>query len=204
MSQQAGLLGTGGEAPPLPEDDGFAAADALRAEEESGAATAAAMEAAGVPVTEGASVSYFGFEEIHRVYLDPTRDGSYVEHKLLNEGARRKYLNKVNRDIMLQRSTGNAIMRMQQGDEKHELLESAICGWNLVGAQGEPLVFDKNKLQKFLSEANPVVIDRIEKDIRLRNPWLLTEITVEEIDKQIAELQEMRAKKVEEDEGNGS
>lgn len=174
--------------------------DEAQAEIERDQATAAAMEAAGVSATEPKQQFYFGFDETHRVMLD---DGvSWVEHKVLNEGARRKYLNKVNRDIMLQRSTGNAIMRMQQGDEKHELLEQAICGWNLVGAQGEPLVFNPGKLQEFLKKANPVVVDLIEKDVRLKNPWLMTEISVEDIDKQIAELQEMRAKKVEEEEGN--
>lgn len=182
------------------EPDGGSPFDAAVAEIERDEATAAAMEAAGVSSTEPKQQWYFGFDETHRVMLD---DGvSWVEHKVLNEGARRKYLNKVNRDIMLQRSTGNAIMRMQQGDEKHELLEQAIVNWNLVGAQGEPLVFNPNRLQEFLSKANPVVIDAIEKDVRLKNPWLLTEISVEDIDKQIAELQEMRAKKVEEDEGN--
>jgi len=166
------------------------------------ASTAAAMEADGVSAVERTQQSYFGFEEIHKVLLP---DGvSYIEHKTLNEGARRKYLNKVNRDIMLQRSTGNAIMRMQQGDEKHELLESAICGWNLIGKQGEPLVFNRDKLQKFLSEANPVIIDLIEKDVRKKNPWLLAEMSVEDIDKQISELEEMKETKLKEEEGNAS
>lgn len=171
-------------------------------EQEQAEATASAMEAAGVSPVERTQQSYFGFEETHQVMLP---DGiSYIEHKTLNEGARRKYLNKVNRDIMLQRSTGNAIMRMQQGDEKHELLENAICGWNLVGKQGEPLVFDRNRLQKFLSEANPVIIDLIEKDVRKKNPWLMVEVSIEDIDKQIKELEELRETKVKEEEGNDS
>lgn len=162
--------------------------------------TAKAMEADGVSPVERTQQSYFGFEEIHRVMLP---DGiSYIEHKTLNEGARRKYLNRVNRDIMLQRSTGNAIMRMQQGDEKHELLEGAICGWNLVGKSGEPMNFTKDKLQKWLSEANPVIVDMIEKDVRKKNPWLMAEMSVEDIEKQIAELEEMKETKIKEDEGN--
>jgi hypothetical protein len=171
-------------------------------EQAKAASIASAMEADGVSAIERTQESYFGFEEIHRVHLP---DGiSYIEHKTLNEGARRKYLNKVNRDIMLQRSTGNAIMRMQQGDEKHELLESAIVGWNLIGKNGEPLTFNQNKLQQFLKEANPVIIDMIEKDVRKKNPWLLAEMTVEDIDKQIEELQEMRATKEKAEEGNDS
>jgi hypothetical protein len=169
-------------------------------EQERADQVAAAMEADGVSSVERTQQSYFGFEETHRV---PLPDGiSFIEHKTLNEGSRRKYLNTVNRDIMLQRTTGNAIMRTQQGDEKHALLEAAICGWNLIGKHNEPLMFDKNKLQQFLSQANPKIIDLIEKDIRKKNPWLLAEMTVEDIDKEIANLTEMRETKVKEEEGN--
>lgn len=174
--------------------------DQFSEEQDRAESTARAMEADGVSPVEHTQQSYFGFEETHRVFLPD--NVSYVEHKVLNEGARRKYLNRVNRDIMLQRSTGNAIMRMQQGDEKHELLEGAICGWNLIGPKGEPMSFDKNRLQKWLSEANPVIVDLIEKDVRKKNPWLLAELSVEDIDKQIAELEEMKATKVKEEEGN--
>ncbi len=174
--------------------------DAFAEEQDRATATEEAMKAGGVSPVEHTQQSYFGFSELHRTMLP---DGiSYIEHKTLNEGARRKYLNKVNRDIMLQKSTGNAIMRMQQGDEKHELLESAIVGWNLVGKENTPLNFDNGRLQKFLSEANPIIVDLIEKDVRKNNTWLMTDLSVEDIDKQISELQEMRAAKEKEEEGN--
>lgn len=174
----------------------------IEEEAERAASTEAAMQANNVPTHERAQESYFGFEEVHRCMLP---DGvSYIEHKTLNEGARRNYLNKVNRDIMLQRTTGNAIMRMQQGEEKHMLLEQAICGWNLIGPNNEPLVFNTNKLQEFLKKADPRIVDIIEKDVRKHNPWLMADLSVEDIDKQIAELQEMRDVKIKEEEGNDS
>ena len=87
-----------------------------------------AMAAAGVSVEEHVQVDYFGFEETFRIMLPD--DVSFIEHKKLNEGARRKYMNKVNREVRLQKS-GDAFMKMASGDERHVLLEEAITGWNL-------------------------------------------------------------------------
>lgn len=161
-----------------------------------------AMRADGVPTHERRQMSYFGFEERHTLTLPD--DISWIEHQTLNEGARRRYLNEVNRDIRLQRSTGDAIMKMQAGDEKHALLESAIVGWNLVDESGNPVPFNKGNLQKFLSKASPKIVDLIEKDVRKHNAWLMAEMSVEDIQKQIDELEEMKAAKQRDEEGKVS
>lgn len=167
--------------------------------------TMQAMRDAGVATEEHTQADYFGFEEIHRVMLPDGK--SYIEHKTLNEGARRKYMNRVNREVRLQKS-GDAYMKMATGDERHALLEEAICGWNLVRADknGElkPLAFTQANRNAFLEAAPPEIIDRIEKDIRDKNPWLVADVTIEDIDEQIAELQELREKKVAEAEGKES
>lgn len=161
-----------------------------------------AMTAAGVSTTVPQQSSYFGFEETHKCYLP---DGvSYIEHRTLNEGARRQYLNKTNRDIRLQRATGDAIMKMATGDERYALLTSAIIGWNLIGPTGEPVPFDKKNLDRFLETANPRVVDLIEKDVRKHNPWLMQDLSVEDIQKQIDELEEMKQVKIREEEGKDS
>lgn len=167
--------------------------------------TMQAMRDAGVATEEHVQVDYFGFEETHRVYLDDKT--SFVEHKTLNEGARRKYMNKVNREVRLQKS-GDAFMKMATGDERHVLLEEAIIGWNLVRANkvGEiqALAFTAGNLKAFLEAAPPSVVDRIEKDIRDKNPWLVGDVTIEDIDEQIEELNELREKKIAEAEGKES
>lgn len=149
---------------------------------------------------------YFGFSETHTVMFP---DGvSYVEHTTLNEGARRAYLNNLNRDVRFQRATGDAIMKMSSGDERYELLRAAVVGWNLLGPEGKPMVFSKGSpgaaLEQFLDKADPKIIDLIEKDVRKHNPWLLNDVTVEEIDKQIAELTDLRKTKVAEEAGKAS
>jgi hypothetical protein len=132
---------------------------------------------------------------------------SWIEHQVLNEGARRKYMNETNREVRLQK-TGDAFMKMATGDERHALLESSIVGWNLVRADktGEIKVLSYNpqNLRSFLTAAPPAIIDLIEKDIRDKNPWLVGDVTIEDIDQQIEELQDLREKKVEEAEGKGS
>lgn len=144
---------------------------------------------------------YFAFDIIGRTMLP---DGiSWVEHAVMNEGARRKYLNAVNRDIRVQKSTQDAIMRMAPGEERIELLKATIVGWNMYRG-GRQIEFNRQNLEEFLLKADPRIINMIEKDVRLANPWLLAEMTLEDIDREISDLQELRAKKVEEEAGKGA
>jgi hypothetical protein len=145
-----------------------------------------------------ATVDYFAFDETERVMLP---DGvQWVEIKKLTEGDRRKYQNAVNRDVRLERRTGDAMLRMAAGDEKHALLTSAIIDFYLF-KQGRQVKFGEGTLREFLSSAPPSVIDLIEKAIRKANSWLMADLSVEDIDKQIDELREMRDLKIKEDEG---
>lgn len=170
--------------------------DAYRA-----AAMEANMKADGVATETNTPADYFGTSETFFVYLP---DGiSFVEHKLLNEGERRKYLNAINRDVTVKRGTGDATIRTAPGDERHALLEVAIVGWNLR-KNGDPVSFSPHSLRNFLENASPRIIDIIEKEIRKANPWLLAEMSVEDIDKEIAALEEMRAVKVKEDAGKAN
>lgn len=159
------------------------------------------MTRLGEPTTQVVQDDYFGFEETFKVYLP---DGiSFVEHRSLNEGAKRKYLNSVNREVRLHRATQDASIKTAPGDERKALLESAITGWNLKRG-GEPIPFSTRALAEFLDKANPKIVDIIEKDVRLHNPWLLAEMTVEDIDREIADLQDMRDRIVAEEEGKAT
>lgn len=165
----------------------------------------AAMAADGVPTSTPTQADYFGFSEVHTVTLP---DGvSYVQHRTLTEGDRRLYLNTVNREVRVQKVTGDAIMKMAAGDERYALLQAAIVGWNLT-RDGKPVVFSKGSpgaaLEQFLDKADPKLVDMIEKDVRKVNAWLAADVTVGDIDKQMDELRELRDKKIKEAEGNAS
>lgn len=168
-------------------------------EQEERAATAEAnMASQGIATTESVAADYFGFDDIKQVTLP---DGvSYVQHRVLNEGQRRKYLNAVNRDVRIQKATGDALMRMSPGDERMQLLKSALVGWNLKKS-GIDVPFTDRYLTEFLEKANPRIIDLIEKEVRMANPWLMSELSVEDIDREIKDLTELRERKVEEEEG---
>lgn len=161
--------------------------------------TAERMAVDGYSAEEKVQEDYFGFDELLTVTLP---DGvSWVQHQVFNEGKRRKYLNAINRDVTLSRQTGDAKIRMAPGDERNALLKNALVGWNLQRG-GQPVPFNQANLEKFLDSANPKLIDLIEKEVRKANPWLLAEVSVEDIEKEIAELQELRQTKLDEQAGN--
>lgn len=167
------------------------------------ASTEAAMRAAGIPTEESVPVvDYFAFEVDHRVPLDKTQ---WIDHREFNEGQRKKYLNALNRDMVVQRTTGDMRVKMAPGDERHALLKVAITGWYLVrGPEGQQVEvpFNTKNRDEFLEKAPPKIIDVIEKAVRKANPWLMAEMSLEDIDKEMANLQEMRDIKVKEEEGN--
>jgi len=163
------------------------------------AAAEASMREAGIPTHERVQADYFGFEEVNRV---PLPDGiSYVEHRTLTEGQRRKYLNGINRDVVIQKATGDARVAMRPGDERYSLLKVALCGWNLQQG-GSPVLFNDRNLEKFLESAPPKVIDVIDKEVRKANAWLIEDMSIEDIEKEIVTLTELRDAKLEEESGN--
>lgn len=165
--------------------------------------TEAAMAEAGVALTEDVGeIDYFAFDVEHIVNIG---GGQWVSHREFNEGARKKYLNMQNRDMIVQKATGDMKVKMAPGDERHALLKAAICGWEIYRGKGEnrqAVPFTARNLDDMLDKFPPKIIDIIEKDVRKNNPWLLSEMSVEDIDKEIASLQEMREAKIKEEEGN--
>jgi hypothetical protein len=155
---------------------------------------------------EAVQMDYFGFSDQEKVMLPDGR--SYVLISALNEGGRRNYLNKVNREVVISKGTGDARMQMANGDERRILLKEAIVGWNLQtkasDARMVDVPFKESKLNEFLDRANPVVIDVIDKAVRAQNPWLNQDVTLEDLLKQRDELDEEIEKKKAEEEGKES
>ncbi|MGE0342554.1 MAG: hypothetical protein AB7O86_05760 [Porticoccaceae bacterium] len=153
-----------------------------------------------VTVPQGAQKDYFGFGGSYEHYLD---DGvSYVELKVFNEGERSSFQNQTNRDVRIHKG-GDASVKMVPGNERHALLKLAIVGWNLR-TKGGPIACTPPNVDKFIKSSDPRVVDDIEKAIRTQNPWLLADVSIEDIDKEIETLTELRATKVAEEEGKAS
>lgn len=176
-------------------------------EETRSASTEKAMRDAGVATETEIYVDYFDFDDTRRVILPDGKQ--YVEIQVLNEGARRKYLNATNKEVTIGRATGDAKMKIASGDDRHMLLESAIVDWSLwtrnaKTGEMEQIKYNDQNLRRFLEKASPTVIDLIEKEVRKDNPWLVADVSVEDIDNQIKELQELKEQKLREAEGNDS
>lgn len=145
-----------------------------------------------------AQADYFGFQEFE-TFTFP--DGqSWIQFQKLNEGLRARFQKSSSRDLVLERGSGNARMKVDPAADRHALIIASCTDWNLK-RQGQPVLFSERNLKEFLTLANPVVVEDLEKAIRKANPWLMGEMTVEDIDKEIENLQELRAELVEREAG---
>lgn len=159
--------------------------------------TEAAMQAAGVAVEESQEVDYFAFEQVGEFLMPDGRQKIFL--KALNEGAKRKFQKETSRDLRVQRSSGDALVRMDPGQERYTLCMESITGWTLrrrnpQKGHWEDAPFNDSTVRRFLELTDPAIIEDLEKEIRKLNPWLLDELSVEEIDKEIENLKEMREK----------
>ncbi|MFD5451669.1 MULTISPECIES: hypothetical protein [Streptomyces] len=163
------------------------------------------------PVDEPQYVDYFGFKESRKFFFPDGK--TYIEFEVMNEGAKARFQRLTSRDLRVERATGDARLRMDPGAERHALIDQSVTGWNLMrrdpkdksaNPRWEHAPFDKSNLNRFLENADPRIVEDLEKEIRLANPWLMDEMTVEDIDKEIANLQELRAKAVEREEAKAA
>lgn len=160
------------------------------------------QEGSGLPETEQAQQEdYFGFGGEEKFTFPD--EVSFVTFKVMNEGQRKKFQTLTQRDMVLERRSGDARLGMNPSDERHALLRTSITSWNLKrGSRAIP--FTERGLLDFLDLSNPILIDAIEKAIRQANPWLLGDMTSEDIDKEIINLQDMREVALKRELGEGS
>lgn len=140
---------------------------------------------------------YWGVDETHKHYLS---DGvQYFEFKVMNEGDKAKFQRQTNQDLTIGRDQ-QAKVRMDPAGERHTLIKTSVTGWNLY-KQGEVVAFSPQLLEKWLQSANPKIVEELEYAIRMANPWLQAEMSIEEVDKEITRLEEVRRQLVEREAG---
>lgn len=149
----------------------------------------------------GPQADYFGFQKSERHYLP---DGvSWFELTAMNEGQKSKFQKKTSRDLILERGTGNTRMKLDAATERHELITECTINWNLT-RNGTPVPFNKVQLGDFLTLTDPKIVEDIEKAIRKLNPWLLAEMSSEDIQREIDNLEEMKQVALERERGESS
>lgn len=144
---------------------------------------------------------YWGFYQTER-FVFP--DGvTYLEIKAMNEGDKQKFQKTTQRDMVLEKGSGNARFKIDAGIERRELLRASVTDWNFIrGEQAIP--FSERIFLQWLDVADPTLVEKIEVFIRKLNPWMLADLSVEEIDRQIEELNELRAVAEERERGEES
>lgn len=160
--------------------------------------------------------NYYSFDETERWYFPDGKQ--WVEFKKLTEGERAKYLKATRSDVHLNQKSGEARIPFDQSMDRKELLLHSISDWYLVMIVGEgatrqvrPVAFQPTSMggkggvvAQWIDKANPAILGQLEKAIRKANPWLLNEMSAEQIRKEIADLEELlvAAEKREAEEGN--
>lgn len=162
-------------------------------------------EAAGVPTTRTIRRDYWSTTNELKHYLKgqediPESDRQYVVFKPMNEGARARFQKLTNKGVVVDRMTNDIRMGMDPAGDRHSLLEVSITDWLLFRGD-EQVPFRSHELTKFINQADPDIVDDIERAIRKANPWMESEISSDEIKEQIDELEKryIEAKKREEE-----
>jgi hypothetical protein len=151
-------------------------------------------------------VDYWGTDEKHKHYLP---DGvQYFEFKIMNEGDKVKFQKLTNQDLVVGRDN-SARVKVSPETERHTLIETSVTDWYLFikdDRSGEmvPAAFNKTMLRNWLSVAPPKIVEDLEYAIRMANPWMQAEMTVEEIDKEMDRLVDLRKQIVEREAGEAS
>lgn len=129
--------------------------------------------------------------------------------KRMNEGQKSEFQKRTNKDIRVQRTTGDAKMSVDPAEERKILIELSVTDWVLYKRvrQGNEFtlaktMFDKKALMEWMVGTNPKIIQDLEKQIRDSNEWMKVEADIkaleaekENLDQRIAALKESEAAK---------
>lgn len=156
-------------------------------------------------VEDTVEIDYFGFSSDERWYFPgqaklPEDQKQYLTVQKMNEGAKAKYQKSTNRDIRIQRTTGDARMSVDAVEERHQLIRISVTGAHVKRRLPDgTLRFDDKKVERLISEwlegGNPDHVQDLEKFIRELNPWMRTDMSTEEIDNEIERLQDLKREK---------
>ena len=158
--------------------------------------------------------NYFVFSETKRWYFP---DGiQWIDYKVMAEGDKARFQKRTNSDVKLDRQSGEASFKVDQAAQRHELIKASVVDWYMLipnpnnGGEFEPVPYSESgqthwskfNLEKWISVANPRLIEDLEFEIRKANPWLNEDMSVEEIDKEISRLNDLRQQAQERERGN--
>lgn len=164
------------------------------------------MRAKGEATEQEIFVDYWGYEQTDRWNLPgqervPEQYKAYFELKRMTEGVRQSFQKKTNSRVTILKENQNAEMAVDPARDRRELVKHSVVGWRMFrrGPDGKPFEVQWNNrvFEAWLDGADPRIVDELEKFIRTINPWMLDQLSVESIDKELDRLTELREKVVE-------
>lgn len=151
---------------------------------------------------------YYGFSQEH-IFMLP--DGKlWIRFKVFTEGDLALYHKLLKRDVVVEKASGDARIKIDQIEERHALLHVAVTGWFMMkktpkGYVQQPFSNGRGgtEFDKWMNVANPEIIADLAEAVRKENPFLLGTgaDTIEALDKQIDQLQKQRQELVERQRG---
>lgn len=143
--------------------------------------------------------------------LDPIKhflpDGiQYIEYLPMTEGERAKYQTATQSKMTMNQNTRDSTMTFNVARDRRALLEVSVKGWNMLGPDGEPVAFKNSQFGfwKWYEQADPKLIEDLEKAVRKSNAWLQADMDEDEIQQEIERLNELLAEKREQALGEDS
>ena len=118
----------------------------------------------------------------------PAEQRQVIYFNTMNEGARARYQKMINHPLKLLRENNDAEMPVDTAGDRHALILCSVDGWRLF-KNGEEVAYREYMLKEWLKFANPEHVDLLEKEIREANPWLVNELSADQIRKEIANLE---------------
>lgn len=143
----------------------------------------------GIPVETEVFEDYWSFSATEKYMLPDGKQ--WIEFNIMNEGQKSSYQKKINRDIKINRKSGDASIRSDIADERHALITTSVVGWSMKQG-GNWVAYSTQMLNNWLNVANPKIVEALEFAIRKANPWLQGDMSIEDIDEEIQRLQELR------------
>lgn len=148
-------------------------------------------------------VNYFAFSVVEKWFFP---DGNqWIAFKIMSEGDKAAFQRLTSRDVKVNRNSGDASFPVDAAGERHTLIKTSVVDWyifapNPYSGEPEQVPFSLSdtrhptgmNLEKWLKLANPKLVEELEYTIRKANPWMQADMTIEEIDKEIERLQDLR------------
>lgn len=111
--------------------------------------------------------------------------------KKMNEGDRARYQHEAGMQMTSMRKTGDTRIDIDQAKDREALICAAVIDWNLY-KDNTQVPFNKGTLRTWIQVADPKILDKLLMEVRKFNPFLQEDLSVKEIDEQMAELRELR------------